>query len=60
MVVYTPLAIKEWNTKSSTNEGIWKPARPLENKNVGSILKRITAAYKVLIGKYDALDWEGH
>lgn len=54
---YTATQIKNWDVSSSTGDGIWRPERGL-NHTMESWISRITNAWKVLLGRYDALDWE--
>lgn len=51
-----------WNkihtsTTKQNSEGYWVPARS-ENYKFDSLWSRIKGAAMVLIGKYDAVDWE--
>ncbi len=39
-------------------ENGWYPARPETTKGLHGLKQRIKHAYKVLIGKYDVIDWE--
>lgn len=61
-MIYTATQIKEWEIASCKTPpvGAWKPARPLSLYSLSTLVKRIKAAWFVLIGKYDALNWEGH
>lgn len=53
---YTANSIRRWNVDCEFN-GKWIPARSL-NYKYESLWSRIKNALFVLIGKYDALDWE--
>ena len=54
-MLYTAKAIRKWNVDHEiTPGGTWAPARPLTYWS----LRRIRIAWGVLIGRYDALDWE--
>lgn len=53
---YTARQIKNWDVDTERN-GKCVPARPLNHK-YESWKSRIKNAFLVLIGKYDALDWE--
>lgn len=62
-IIYKVNTIMHWvNMKecrtTSLNGIIWNPARPLGH-NLFSIVWRWKLAFLVLIGKYDALNWEG-
>jgi hypothetical protein len=54
--VYTASSIKKWDVDVEVNDK-WIPARPL-NSFYNPFFGRIIAAWRVLIGKYDALDWQ--
>lgn len=56
MAIYTAEALRNWDMSRSPD---WKPARPI-NHQCDGWLKRIRLAYGVLIGRYDALNWEDH
>lgn len=55
---YTAEQIKRWDVmeKRRTEYGseYWVPARP---EHIASLRKRITLAWRVFIGKCDALEW---
>lgn len=53
---YSALDIKQWDV-STKQKGIWIPARTVGH-NMRGWAYRWKLAYLVLIGKYDALDWE--
>jgi len=53
---FTARQIKAWDVSRGSNYSyIWYPARPLLNE---SFFSRLKNAWRVLTGKYDALDWE--
>lgn len=54
---YTATQIKHWDVDCGDERGNWKPARSL-NHTLESLSSRIKNAWGVLIGKFDALDWE--
>ncbi len=54
---YTASQIKQWDVQRRSFDSGWKPARSI-NHTCESWISRIRNAYGVLIGKYDALDWE--
>lgn len=56
--VYKAKCIKNWDVDVCDN-GMIKPARPLNSKFI-TLRQRINSAWLVLIGTYDALDWEDH
>ncbi len=51
---YTAQQIKNWDVQRGPD---CKPARSL-NHTVESWRSRIRNAWRVLVGRYDALDWE--
>jgi hypothetical protein len=54
---YKAIDIVNWScSKQSDNR--WIPARPLPYYGWWGVKTRIKCAWFVLIGKYDALDWE--
>ena len=60
MATYKAFDIKRWNSDSKVIVGqldVWIPARPT-NYRVDGLWSRLKQAWFVLIGKYDALDWE--
>lgn len=52
---YTARQIKTWDTCTKREDDAWVPARPHQ---LYSVKYRLAMAWNVLIGKYDALDWE--
>ena len=60
MIVYTATQIKAHEVASAKADGYYKPARPISFFGISTVVKRVKAAFLVLIGRYDALDWEGH
>lgn len=51
---YTANQIKNWDVSCSP---YWLPARP-KNYRVDGVFMRLKLAWRVLIGRYDALDWQ--
>lgn len=49
--------VRKTDTLAQTTDGRWVPARSL-NYQFDGWRKRLQYAWGVLIGKYDALDWE--
>jgi len=56
-VIYTAQEIQDWDTSTLVEGRGWLPARPVDYRLL-RLLERIVSAYRVLTGKYDALDWE--
>lgn len=54
MAKYTAHEIKNWDMARGPD---WKPLRPI-NHICHGIAKRLKLAFGVLVGRYDALDWE--
>ena len=54
MARFTAIEIKQWNVSGGKS---WKPTRPLNYKFDG-VTRRVKLAFGVLVGRYDALDWE--
>ena len=57
---YTAQQIKKLSVTSSTVDGQYIPCRSEGANTVQSAWRRVKNAWGVLIGKYDALDWEEH
>ena len=57
-VIYTPRQLQKWDTEEERNSGGYLPSRPLGH-NLFSMLHRWKVAWRVLIGKYDAVNWMG-
>ena len=56
--IYTASAIKLWDcARETATNGSWIPARPVGH-NGFSWRWRFKLAFMVLIGKYDALNWQ--
>lgn len=54
--VYTAAEIRGWsNDTPQKSGGSWIPARPII---LWKFWSRLTMAWRVFIGRYDALDWE--
>lgn len=58
MAIFKARDIKDWDVQSSADGNKWIPARPMFMNNLHSGIRRSKAAWMVLIGKFDALDWE--
>lgn len=54
---YTAYNLQGWDTEREGSDGRWRPARPYALM-YGMFKERIKLTWFVLIGKYDALDWE--
>lgn len=58
MSKYKPTQILRWDVnRQSPHTGRWVPARS-ENYRADSLWTRLRLAWGVLIGRYDALDWD--
>ena len=57
-MIYKAHEIKNWVVSASTVDGYWIPARPMSVASVQALICRCKAAWYVLIGRYDALDWQ--
>lgn len=58
--VYSAVEIRQWATDEEYKPGKWAPVRPLSYSfQIPLLWRSIKIAFKVLIGKYDALNWEG-
>jgi len=55
-IIYTANNIKQWDCDIESENG-WIPARPIGH-NLYPILYRFYVAWLVLVGEYDALNWE--
>lgn len=53
MPVFTVKEVREWDISIELEPGKYVPCRPWD----GPFIWRLKAAWKVLTGKYDALDW---
>lgn len=58
MAKYTATQIRKWDCDTGLPDGRYIPARPLDWGGIYGLRQRIKHAWGVLIGKYDALDWE--
>jgi len=56
--IYHADEIKNWSHQREISPGNWVPARPLGLQGWFPTI-RLRAAWKVLIGEYDALKWNG-
>mgnify|MGYP005993533111 CR=1 FL=1 len=54
-MIYKANDLRHWNVEHEI-DGRWLPARPLDHSLFPRL--RIVEAWRVLIGRYDALDWE--
>lgn len=54
--VYTAKVIKQWDCNIESEDG-WIPARPVGH-NLFPFMFRFYLAWLVLVGKFDAIDWE--
>ena len=55
-MIYTARQIKKWDVDCKiTGTETWIPARP---EYIYSFVNRLKAAFGVITGKYDVLDWE--
>ena len=58
--VYSAIEIKQWATSEEYAPGKLAPSRPMPySVSIEKIIRSIKIAFKVLIGQYDALNWEG-
>lgn len=57
--IYTAKFIQEWGVRESVNGGPWIPSRPIPFQG-WAFRRRLRAAWRVFIGRYDALDWQDH
>lgn len=55
--IYTARELKEWSINTEYEYLGWFPARPVGH-NVWSWATRWKVAFAVLIGKFDAVDWQ--
>lgn len=59
-MLYKAKDIANWNVSASTKDGGYIPCRPESLWGLRTCLRRLKIAIGVLVGKYDALDWEEH
>ena len=58
--VYSAVEIRQWTIDEEYSPGKWAPARPLPyHLQLPLLWRSIKIAFKVLTGRYDALNWEG-
>lgn len=61
--VFSAKELNEYSCQEEYEMGLWRPARPFSLFNSNSILLklkiRFLLAFKVFIGRYDAVDWCG-
>ncbi len=55
--IYKARDLENWDTHCQKLNGPWLPARPLSLSTL-SLFWRFKLAYKVFVGRFDALDWE--
>lgn len=58
MYVYTAQAIRRWDCDAGLPDGRHVPARPLGWGGWYGAWHRMRAAWGVLTGRFDALDWQ--
>ena len=60
-LVYSPKEIKQWATDEEYKPGKWAPSRPCPFNywNLEWIRYRLRVIWKVWIGDYDLLNWDG-
>lgn len=60
--VFSAKELKEWVGDEQPWPGVWRPARPMPFQvpwwSPPFLITRIKIAWKVLIGRYDAVNWE--
>lgn len=56
-MIYTAKEVRDWSVDTEMHDGRWIPSRPLSLSMYGP-LWRWKLAWRVLTGRYDALDWE--
>jgi hypothetical protein len=55
---YSPIEIKQWSVDEEYAPGKWAPARPCPYEfSFGQLLRSFRIAWHVLVGRYDALNW---
>lgn len=55
-MVYTAYELKKWSCDTPDKDNVrWIPARPI---TYWRMFERIKMAWFVLVGRFDALDWE--
>lgn len=59
-MLYKAKDLNNWSVTASTKDGNYIPCRPEGAKTIPAAWRRIKNAIGVLIGKYDAVDWEVH
>ena len=58
-LVYSPTEIKQWDGDEEYAPGKWAPARPCGFSGLQYFKMRCRIAWRVFVGKYDALNWNG-
>lgn len=56
-MIYTARQIQERDTDCEKDKGVWIPARPI-NHACDTWMERCHHAWGVLVGRYDAVDWQ--
>ena len=56
--IYTPSQLQNWSIGMELSDGTYVPGRPIAWELSIFHPRRWRIAWKVLIGHYDALDWE--
>ncbi len=54
--VYTVTQLGNWDSSVEIHAGVWVPARPIGLQGL-SLITRCKIAWKVFLGKYDAVEW---
>ena len=54
--VYAASSLKSWDADREIHQGVWVPARPMGLPGF-NLVKRLTIAWNVFIGKWDAVEW---
>ena len=57
--VFTASEIVNWHVSEEAEPGKWRPARPCSFCGMRHFITRLRIAWRVLTGKYDALNWQG-
>lgn len=57
-MLYKARELGSWSVSAGTKDGTYIPCRPEGAKTIPSAWRRIKVAIGVLVGKYDAVDWE--
>ena len=57
--VFTASEIANWHVSEEVEPLKWRPARPCGFYGFRHSITRIRIAWRVFVGKYDALNWQG-